>query len=416
MQTALVKLSDETCTDIHGQPQCTGQPLRSIPSTPWLLRAPFSNEVHRFRATLVNPDLEEAAEVTVTVRLVSAPPGIPPAPTNLRATADASSVTLEWDAVAGTGMRYVVYQHYGGGRHWAREVAALSTTFSGLEADTEYCWDVVTVNAARQESPPSAARCARTGGGVQTGETFRDALSSGGVGPEMVVIPAGSFRMGCLTDGRYCQPTNEFPAHTVNVPRFALSKYEVTFAEWDACVDAGGCNDYRPNDEGWGRGDRPVIHVNWNDAQSYVSWLSQETGEDYRLPSEAEWEYTARAGTTTPYYWGDEIGVNQANCGLNSCGDSFPNTAPVGSFAANAWGLHDMYGNVREWVEDCWHDSYSGAPSDGSAWTSGGSCDLRVTRGSSWDWSQHPSSFRSARYFKGVRGDDLGFRVAKTLD
>ena len=251
---------------------------------------------------------------------------------------------------------------------------------------------------------------------VPTGETFRDTLSSGGKGPEMVVIPAGSFRMGCLNDDGDC--SNEFPVHDVDVPRFALSKYEVTFAQWDACVAAGGCGGYRPPDEGWGRGDRPVIWVSWDDARSYAAWLSSQTGEDYRLPSESEWEYAARAGTTTKYHWGDQIGVNQANCQSHYCGDMFQHTAPVGSFPANAWGLHDMHGNIWEWVEDCWHGNYQGAPTDGSAWTSEGNCSVhrRVVRGGSWGLD--PGDLRSAYRNWGPAGHrniTFGFRVARTL-
>ena len=253
---------------------------------------------------------------------------------------------------------------------------------------------------------------------LRPGQTFRDPLTSGGEGPVMVVIPGGSFRMGCLNDDGDCR-SNEFPVHGVDVPRFAMSKYEVTFDEWDACVAAGGCGGYRPRDLGWGRGDRPVIYVNWNHAKTYVAWLSSQTGEDYRLPSESEWEYAARAGTTTKYHWGDEIGVNQANCGGDLCGDSFlDTTTPVGSYAANAWGLHDVHGNVVEWVEDCWHDTYAGAPSDGSAWTSGGDCNDRVLRGGSL-YSSEPRYLTSAyraRFGAGIGASDLGFRVTRTLE
>ncbi len=244
--------------------------------------------------------------------------------------------------------------------------------------------------------------------------TFTDTLRSGGEGPEMVVIPAGSFRMGCLNDDGDCDP-DEFPVHRVTVPSFALGKYEVTFAEWDACVAAGGCNGRWPDDIGWGRGDRPVITVDWHDAQSYVAWLSAQTGEDYRLPSEAEWEYAARAGTETKYHWGDEIGTNRANC--RSCGSQwdYSQTAPVGSFAPNAWDLYDMHGNVREWTEDCWNSSYAGAPNDGSAWESG-DCSHRSLRGSSWH--SRPRLLRSAyrlRRTADLRLDSSGFRIARSM-
>ena len=231
---------------------------------------------------------------------------------------------------------------------------------------------------------------------------------------EMVTIPAGRLRMGCVS-GRDCSD-NEKPVHRVQFEQpFAMSKHEVTFVQWDACVLDGSCGGYRPDDRGWGRGNRPVINVSWNDAQSYVKWLSEKTGQSYRLPTEAEWEYAARAGTTTAYSWGNDVGRNLANC--EGCGSQWDldRTAPVGSFHSNAFGLHDMHGNVWEWVEDCWNWRYSGAPTDGSAWRSG-DCSNRVSRGGSWDFE--PRSLRSAnrgRDAPGSRGSYGGFRVARTL-
>ena len=230
----------------------------------------------------------------------------------------------------------------------------------------------------------------------------------------MVVIPAGTFQMGCES-GRDCFD-DERPVHTVTISRpFALSKHEVTFDEYDRFAVATGRS--RPDDEGWGRGRRPVMRVSWNDVQEYVAWLSSETGSQYRLPSEAEWEYAARAGTTTAYSWGNDVGNNRANC--DGCGSQWDDemTAPVGSFGANAWGLLDMRGNVGEWVQDCWHESYSGAPADGSAWTVGGDCSVRVLRGGSW--FNGPRNLRAAnRSWLGAGGrfDNFGFRVARTLD
>ena len=201
---------------------------------------------------------------------------------------------------------------------------------------------------------------------------------------------------------------------------FALSTHEVTFSEWDACVAAGGCGGYRPDDAGWGRGARPVINVSWDNARSYVSWLSRRTGKTYRLPSESEWEYAARAGSTSNYSWGNEVGRNRANCadwGSGGCGSQWDGkqTAPVGSFAPNAFGLYDMHGNVWEWVEDCWNGSYAGAPSDGGARLSG-ECAKRVLRGGSW--LSNPWYLRAAlRYWdpSGIRNYLYGFRVARTL-
>ena len=229
--------------------------------------------------------------------------------------------------------------------------------------------------------------------------------------PEMVVIPGGRFRMGCVS-GRGCID-REKSVHEVRVESFEISKYEVTFEEYDRFTNATGRE--RADDEGWGRGRRPVINVSWEDAVAYVKWLSTKTGESYRLPTEAEREYAARAGTETAYSWGNEIGRNRANC--EDCGSQWDNkqTAPVGSFSANAWGLHDMHGNVWEWVQDCWNGNYQGAPRDGSAWESG-NCSLRILRGGSWN--SPPWYLRAAYRGRDVTGDrlnDLGFRVARTL-
>ena len=255
-----------------------------------------------------------------------------------------------------------------------------------------------------------AALLEEAGSQWAAGETFRECPSC----PEMVVVPAGSFMMGSPSheEGRY---GNEGPAHRVTISEpFAAGVYEVTFAEWDACASGGGCGGHRPDDEGWGRGNRPVINVSWKDAQAYADWLSRKTGAEYRLLSEAEWEYAARAGTTTRFHWGDDVGRNRANC---YCGDSWDTTAPVGSFAANGWGLHDMHGNVWEWVEDCWNESYAGAPSDGNAWESG-NCDRRVLRGGSWysdDVERFLRSANRSRSETGFRRKYDGFRVARTL-
>ena len=230
--------------------------------------------------------------------------------------------------------------------------------------------------------------------------------------PELVVVPAGSFKMGS-PEWEAGRLDDEGPVHWVRIERpFAVGVYEVTFAEWDACVSGGGCGGYRPGDEGWGRGNRPVINVSWKDARSYVGWLSEETGEEYRLLSESEWEYVARGGTRTPFHTGETISTEQANYDLNNWG-----TVAVGSFDANGYGLHDVHGNVWEWVEDCWNSSYRGreAPADGSAWESG-DCSRRVLRGGSW--LNSPWILRSARRLRfdsGHRNYNAGFRVGRTL-
>ena len=256
---------------------------------------------------------------------------------------------------------------------------------------------------------------------MRPGRVFRDCPEC----PELVVVPAGSFTMGSpSSEGR--RHDDEGPQHRVTIPEpIAVGKYEVTFAEWNACVAAGGCNGHRPDDEGWGRGQRPVIDVNWGDAKAYVGWLSRKTGERYRLLSEAEWEYSARAGTTGPFHFGSTISTDQANYdgnytyGSGRKGVYRRKTMPVGSFSANGFGLHDVHGNVWEWVEDCVHDSYAGgAPTDGSAWVSGGGCNRRVLRGGSWV-NDRPGGLRSAHRIGDAAGDSgaasNGFRVSRTL-
>jgi formylglycine-generating enzyme required for sulfatase activity len=195
---------------------------------------------------------------------------------------------------------------------------------------------------------------------------------------------------------------------------FAVSKTEVTFAEWDACAAAGAC--VQASDSTWGRGNMPVINVNWDDVKNYIAWLKRMTGKEYRLLSEAEWEYAARAGTTTAYSWGDEIGKGNADC--DGCGGQWDKKlAPVGSFKPNAFGLYDMHGNVFEWVEDPWHNSYEDAPVDGSPWLQGGDASSRVVRGGPWNGG--PQILRSANRVRNTsdnRGGNLGFRVARTLN
>jgi formylglycine-generating enzyme required for sulfatase activity len=248
---------------------------------------------------------------------------------------------------------------------------------------------------------PAAAESA------QAGQIFRDC--SDGC-PEMVVVPAGSFTMGSAEFG-------EGPQRRVTIAKpFAVGKFEVTFTEWEACVAARGCS-RNPDDSRWGRGNRPVISVSWDEAKQYVGWLSRKTGKSYRLLTEAEWEYAARAGTTTLYSWGDDIGRGNANC--DGCGSRWDDkqTAPVGSFKPNAFGLHDVHGNIWEWVEDCWQRGYDGAPTDGSARTTGCPDDTqRVHRGGAF--LHGPEAIRSTvrnNYSRDARANGVGFRVARTL-
>lgn len=233
---------------------------------------------------------------------------------------------------------------------------------------------------------------------------------------DMVVIRSGRLLMG-YAENQPGRPIGEGPKHSVSIRSFALAKYDVTFEEWDLCVAAGGCNGYRPDDEHMGRGNRPVINVNYDDALAYARWYSLMTGHDYRLPTEAEWEYAARAGTTTIFYWGDTVGSGHAVCG--NCGTQWGgvSTAPVGSLAPNGWGLYDMAGNVNQWTQDCWNISYFDAPTDGRAWTSG-DCTEHVTRGGNWmfDADEAASAYRMGTALKtDERNLGLGFRLARTL-
>jgi formylglycine-generating enzyme required for sulfatase activity len=234
--------------------------------------------------------------------------------------------------------------------------------------------------------------------------------------PRMVVVPAGKGWMGSLANEKFRSENDESPRHEVTFAKpFAVGKTEVTFAQWDTCVAAGACPETYDNN--WGRGNQPVINVSWDEAKQYVAWLSRITGKDYRLLTEAEWEYAARAGTATTYFWGDDIGDGNANCA--GCGSKWDlkQTAPVGSFRANAFGLHDMHGNVDEWVEDVYHDSYQGAPLDGSQWIKDGDPDKRIHRDGSWmnDARRLRSAYRNAEP-PFHRYENLGFRVARTLN
>ncbi len=238
----------------------------------------------------------------------------------------------------------------------------------------------------------------------RAGGVFRDCQQAHC--PEMVLIPSGRFMMGSNEGG-----ADEKPPHQVSIRSFALGKYEVTQGQWKAVMGENPSHFKECGDS------CPVENVSWDEIQQYLQKLNQMTGQQYRLPSEAEWEYAARAGSNTKYSWGDEIGKNNANC--DGCGSRWDkkSTAPVGSFAANAYGLHDMQGNVWEWVQDVWHDNYQGAPTDGSAWQSGGDQRSRVLRGGAWNY--YPLNLRAAyrdRISPDFRNSNVGFRVARTVN
>ncbi len=242
---------------------------------------------------------------------------------------------------------------------------------------------------------------------------FRDRLKEGSQGPEMVWIPAGRFRMGDLQGGGY---DNEQPVHEVSVERFAMGRYEVSFAEYDLFAEATGRK--KPSDSGWGRGNRPVINVSWDDATAYAAWLSQQTGHQYRLPTEAEWEYAARAGTETKYWWGNTASHEYANYGKDECcgglaegKDRWKYTSPVGSFAPNPFGLYDTVGNVWEWTCSEYENKYNNKKNKCSSQKSGSP---RALRGGAW--SDGPWYVRAAyrgRNSRGNRNFDVGLRLAR---
>ncbi len=238
-------------------------------------------------------------------------------------------------------------------------------------------------------------------------EIFQETLKDGGKGPEMVWIPAGKFKMG---DIQGTGSDNEKPVHEVSVKRFAIGRYQITFAEYDQFAEA--TNREKPNDRSWGRDNRPVINVSWEDVVAYTEWLSEQTGQSYRLPTEAEWEYAARAGTETDYWWGNDIGKNRANC--NGSGSQWSNkqTSPVGSFEANPFGLYDTVGNVWEWTGSEYEDKYQGAEQRYLEKDDGGS---RVVRGGSWFYVPAGArvSYRFVWWDVTTWNGRLGFRVVR---
>ena len=270
------------------------------------------------------------------------------------------------------------------------------------------CMGVAFVAAC--SAPPEAVSTAATA-------SFTDCAEC----PEMVVIPAGQFTMGSPASEMYRGAETQHRV-TISSP-FALSKYEVTFEQWDRCVADGGCNGVKPDDFGWGRGNRPIIGVNWNDAKAYVAWLSKKTSKPYRLPSESEWEYAARAGTTTAYHFGDTVIPKQVNFDASMGDANAPSdtnrqkTLSVGTFPPNAFGLHDMHGNVWEWTEDCWSDEYTDAtPADGKPYLAA-DCGGRVLRGGSWE--DYAGDVRAAARVSSNVDDGTwsdGFRVARNME
>ncbi|BCQ25505.1 SUMF1/EgtB/PvdO family nonheme iron enzyme [Caballeronia sp. NK8] len=261
--------------------------------------------------------------------------------------------------------------------------------------------------AAAAPAAPAAA-AAKPAAKTASGGELKDCPSC----PVLIPLSPGSFTMGSNND----DPA-EKPPHRVSIGHpFAIGKYEVTFEQWNACVDAGACTRIAPEGDTAPPANAPMRNVSWDDAQVYVKWLSKMGGKAYRLPTEAEWEYAARGGTQSTYWWGDQMKKGTADC--KDCGDPYKPEAPtpVGSFAANPYGLYDMNGSVWEWVADCWHSSYKNAPADGRAWDDP-SCSVRVIRGGSWrEGAAYMQSATRFKYSSSVRQSQNGFRVARDLE
>ncbi|MEH6626798.1 MAG: SUMF1/EgtB/PvdO family nonheme iron enzyme [Motiliproteus sp.] len=268
------------------------------------------------------------------------------------------------------------------------------------------------VAVTESQTQQASANATQSQSGFAPGAVFKDEIIKDVYGPNMVVIPSGKYMMGDLNRRG---DDNELPAHEIKIRHpFALSQHEVTFSDYDLfALDSGRT---LPEDDDWGRGNRPVINISWNDANAYADWLRRKTGLAYRLPTEAEWEYSARAGTNTAFWWGNDKGLNKAAC--DDCGSPFDSNqpAPVGSFKANPFGLYDMNGNVYEWVADCYNENYREAPTDGASWNVG-QCNYRVMRGGSWyDISRLIRSASRYRHPPNSSRNSWGFRLALDLE
>ncbi len=246
---------------------------------------------------------------------------------------------------------------------------------------------------------------------VNPADLIQDSMRDGSLGPQMIALGGGSFIRGDLQgDG----DGDEQPAVKIQLQPFAIGIYEVTFNEYDRFCDE--TRRHKPDDQGWGRGSRPVVNVSWEDAKAYVEWLSRRTEQHYRLPTDAEWEYAARAGTSSRYWWGNDPEPYRANCAeCNSLWDG-EKSAPVGRFPPNHLGLHDTAGNVFEWVEDCWVDNFSERSLDGKV-PHQDACGKRVIRGGAWSFPiKEVRSANRWRDFPTRSSDDTGFRLVRELD
>ncbi len=278
----------------------------------------------------------------------------------------------------------------------------------GVEGNKKQSQNKAPLNFSKNATKKKVSKPVKFNGTLKPTRIFSDFLQSGGSGPVMVGVPGGIFTMGSPSNSTYF---DERPEHTVSLRKYSISKFEVSFDDYDQFSKDSGRP--RPSDNGWGRGKRPVINITWDDAVAYTQWLSEQTGHEYRLPSEAEWEYAARAGSKDKYWWGSDYKSNSANC--FNCGSQWDriSSAPTGSFSASSLGLHDMTGNVMEWVMDCYVGSYEGAPIDGAA-RDVAACEKRVVRGGSYHSTADDIRVtKRSGYQSDSAVDQIGFRVVR---
>jgi len=386
-----------------------------------------ANKINQDNTTLIVVDIKErAARHEAPSAEVVAPPPVEP----VSRVADVqipdepekeprSYKWLVWLIVLGLlgGGGYFAWQAGLLGKAMEKGTEIVETTTQSIEAELEAESEPEPepiVEAAPEPEPETAPEPEPTPEPepvyVDKADVFRDSLKSGGNGPTMIKVPAGRFRMGGASS---IVSPDEVPRHEVNVASFMVSVYEVTFAEYDRFATATGRN--KPKSSGWDRKTHPVFEVSWDDALAYTRWLSKQTGKHYRLLSEAEWEYVARAGTTTSFWWGTRAGAGNAHC--FDCKSDFSTSKParVGTYKPNAFGVYDTAGNLFEWVHDCYHRNYQDAPDDGSVW-GGGDCNVRVVRGGSYGSPADSMRVENRQTFKSGKGQyNVGIRVARDL-
>ncbi len=370
------------------------------------------------------------------------PPETPlPAPNSLSATAGEQQITFTWQPITGAAS-YTLYWQEPDGSQRNLSLSGTSYVHTGLQNDINYTYWITAVSPTGLESSPSTTIVVMPQ--LPAGKVFQDSLADGSLGPKMVVIPAGTFRMGDIQGGG---EDNEQPVHEVSVARFAMGEYELTVGEFRLFVEAtgyqteaekgDGCYVNLDNDTSWEKvkeanwrnpyfsqtDNQPVTCISWNDATAYAAWLTQQTGQQYRLPTEGEWEYAARAGTETKYWWGNEASHDYANYGAENCcsgvatgQDQWIYTSPVGAFAPNSFGLYDTVGNLWEWTCSEYESPYQGKETQCLQQEHSSNDSLFVLRGGSWFIVA--MRMRSADRFRNQRSGrnwDVGARLSRIL-